>query len=181
MLHSTIKDILFIVLILLLIQHFCNVFYILYPYILKKNYSFPLYPASILWVNIIIKHAIRKHKCATSQISTQAMKSTQLHAVSLAEQSERMEHQTLRSLYTSFASSTVTNLIYIPFGRSSCFLRHIPLVSLILCFRRSTEVSPYYITAALFYASGIRRTVGNRQTEYLNSRFPGCFGLPWLP
>ena len=62
---------------------------------------------------------------------------------------ERTEHQTLRSMHTSFASSTVINLFKHASGESSCFLRDLT-VSLILCFRRSIEVSPYFCYRPLF-------------------------------
>ena len=49
----------------------------------------------------------------------------------------------LRSLHNSFASSIVINLLIHAFRGSSCFLHDLTPVSLILCFRWSTEVSLY--------------------------------------
>ena len=75
---------------------------------------------------------------------------TKLHALSLAGWSERTECRTLRSLQTSFASSTITSS-HMPSGVSSCFLRDLPPVSLILCFRSLTEFSPYLSYHSIIY------------------------------
>ena len=83
--------------------------------------------------------------------SVTKVKSTQPHAVSLAGQSERTENQTLRFLQTSFTSSIFIDIfIYAP-RESSWFLSHLPPVFLILCFRRSTEPSPYLSYRSLFF------------------------------
>ena len=56
----------------------------------------------------------------------------------------------LASLHASFASSTVINLFICARGGSSCLLRDLPTVSLILCFQRSTAVFSYLSYHSLF-------------------------------
>ena len=69
-------------------------------------------------------------------------KLNQLHAVCLSEQSRRTERHTLRSLLSPLQLSSTSS--YMLFGWSSCFLRDLPPLSLILCFRRSTKVSSQF-------------------------------------